>query len=300
MKLFTRLAFLSLCLPTIAAAGPTVSSTGKASMTFAPTMTRVRVRLFAHGLSAASAMKKLEANQTFLTSEIEQLDEPKPQLSFGPIYEMPKAEGHMQMRMMAMMGNVETPEVDPRLKRMVCTVTLEWPLPDGAGGAQYDRLDEIRLQLQRLGLSEKNVDEDGNKSKDDAEEAAEQGADGKTKANDELHLAAAPKYYFARMLTDEELQQVTTKAFQDGKQQATRLANATGMQLGDLVSIASGMEAANMFSQIAEYQVTVQAMFGEGDVTFDEDAQRPAVEISQAQLRPLTYEYAVQLSFELK
>jgi len=300
MKLFSSLLALTLLAPATVAAGPTVRSTGKASMTFAPTTARVRVRLVSHGLSAASAMKKLEANQAFLKAELEQLDEPRPQLAFGPIYEKSKVEADMQQRMMMMMGNAETPEVDPRLKRMVCTATLEWPLPEGAGGAQYDRLDQVRLQLQRLGLSAKNVDDDGSASKDDAEDDAEKDSDGKVKANDELHLAAAPKYYFVRLLSDEELQQITKMAFENGQQQATRLARAAGKQLGELVSISSGMKSEGMFGQIAEYQMSVQAMFGEGEVSFDEDARRPAAEITQQQLRPILYEYSVQLSFALK
>lgn len=285
-------------MTTATLAAPTVQCGGKATATFAPTTARMRVRLFAHGLSAASAMQKLTANQAYLKSEVARLDDLQPTLTVGPIFEKAKQEGNIQAVMMAqMMGNDDKPEIDPRLNRMVCTVTLDWPLPDGDGAERYDCLDKIRLQLQRLGLSDKNVDESGADSRDDASDDTKADA----KAGDDLRLAAKPRYYFARILTESEMQQAATDAFADGKRTAERLAKAAGMKLGDLVSISTGIGGQSALGEIVEYQTTMQAMFGESQPTaFSEDDHPTQGEISQGQLRPMTYTYSVQLSFELK
>lgn len=294
------LLIINLVLATTAmahAAAPTVGTNGSASREFEPNAARVRFRLFAHGLSASSAIMKLENNQKYLTEKVAAVEKLKPEITFGPIVDHPEKPENFQQQIMiqAMGGQAPAAKKDPRLKRMACTVTLRWNIPDGTLSEKYGSLDEIRLQLDRFGVTEENVEEDD----DSRDEALDEKDDGEKPATGKLRLSAKPSFYFVRTLTDEEIDAVAKAAFENGRQKASRLARAAGMSLGNLTSIGDSLGTKGMFGELEDYQRSMISMFGESNETFAEDQNRPAGEISENVLRPLTFTYVVHLQFEL-
>ncbi|MFQ5501354.1 MAG: SIMPL domain-containing protein [Phycisphaerae bacterium] len=283
---------------------PVISVRGFAHQMFEPDTVRVRFRVYSHGMTAASALGKLDAGQALLEKRLKALGEPRPVHQFGPRYALREDKDKskpMQVIVQNMMQGGNDDEENENLIRLVYTVTLEWKLTGDSLDAHYRRLDLIRDQLEEI-----HVTSPGNDSKkDDAEgesreEAIEEEEDPAESPAAKLRFTDGPRYYFIRHLKEAEADASAERAFQDAKRRASRLARAAGGKLGSIVRLSEQVNMNQIFTQRQNNQVTFDMMFGTNTPSFEEDAYTPPLELVSEGLKPIEYKAEITAVFSLE
>jgi len=297
---------LAAIAPASAQDGPTVSMSGTARQAFEPNLVRVRWRVHASGKSAGSALKKLDASRKTLEKRFAGLSAPKPTVAMSDFQELgPKEDAAgFQARIMnaAMGGNQQEDDPSKKLIRLGFTVTVEWPLSGKTVAERHREVDEIRQQLGDI----KVLDSEAAKNSDDSEEeddsAADKPGDGDESAADAtVRVEAGPTFYFVRLLSDAEAAGVAKAAFEAAKSKAARMATASGMSLGDLVSLSDSQNLERVMSeQMTQSMNIAVSMFGQTRASFDEDSARPPTEVTSDRLKPAYYQANVTAVFKLK
>lgn len=281
---------------------PVISVRGSAYQMCEPDTVRVRFRVFAHGMTAASALGKLDSGQALLEKRLNELVDPKPVHRFGPRIALrgdKEKPAPMRIIVQNVMGGGNDDAEGENLIRLVYTVTLEWKLTGASMDEHYRQLDWIRDQLEEIRL----ISPHGGSKKDDAEDKSREEAieeeEGDTEApTAKLRFTDGPRYYFIRHLSEAKADACARQAFQDAKRRASRLARAAGGRLGSLVRLSEHMSTTSIRSR--DYATTINRMFGSATPSFDEDAHTPPMELVSDSLKPIEYKVEITVLFSLE
>ncbi len=283
---------------------PVISVHGSAHQMFEPDTVRVRFRVFSHGMTAASALGKLDAGQSLLEERLDDLGEPKPVHRFGNRHALREDKDKskpMQIIVQNMMQGGNDDEENENLIRLVYTVTLEWKLTGDSLDAHYRQLDLIRDQLEEIKVvSSRNDSKKDHAEGESREEAVEEEEDPTESPAIKLRFTDGPRYYFIRHLKEAEADACAGLAFQDAKRRASRLARAAGGRLGSIVRLSEQASMNQIFSQRKNYQSTLNMMFGTSTPSFEEDAHSPPMELVSDGLKPIEYKAEITAVFSLE
>ncbi len=289
-----------------AADGPVVQVRGTGRQRFQPTFVRVRWRVYAYGKSARSALKKLRACRSELEKRIAGLDAPRPTHRFGAAVEHRPSEGRMaQMQaqiMRAAMGQGGGDEDKPKDRvRLAMPVLLEWNLAGRRPEDQQREMDAIRDQLREMEVLKTGDDDEDDSAGDDEDHAG----DGDSKVADtadapspRIRIEDGPTFFYVRRLTDDDMNAVARRAFENARSQAARLARSAGRSLGALQRLSDSI-LSSMDQRQREAQ-EMMAMFGRQLPRFDEEEDRPGTELVSDKLKPIAYRVEMTATFTLK
>lgn len=275
---------------------PTVQVHGVSRQTFEPDTVRVRWRVYAHGVTAGSAVKKLDACRKILEKRLAALKENKPNHQFGPNVEHMEKEPtfqKMQMQILQNFGQGQKKDEDhDKLIRLAFTVTLEWPMSEGQIAEPYRLIDIIRRQLETIKIlksDESEMDDGEDEEMEDEDDFVE------TK----IRVTDGPVFSYVRRLSEKETETSAGLAFQNARRRAEQLAKASGRKLGPLVRISDSAKMTNVFDHMKEASA-VMDMFGSENPKFDEDASRPTTELVSEKLKPIPYHVKITVVFSLE
>ncbi len=282
---------------------PTVEVQGTTRSSFIPDTVQVRYRVYAHGMTAKSALKKLSKSRTALEKRLAGLDGLEPIHRFGPCMELKEGKTGMEQMQVQIFqnamgqGNNDDDDEDDKLLRLAFTSTMEWKLKGESLEDAYRTLDAIKRQLEELGVL----------AGDDTRKKADEQEDSEAEAGEEDRAVAAkvrftdgPRFYFIKRLSDKELGDCARLAFEDARQRAARMAMATGGSLGALVKLSDSLNMANSVVEMQESAIAMSAFFGQGGPGFDEDKNRPASDVVSDTLKPIIHKTAISAVFALE
>lgn len=301
----TVLCFFAAGQPCHAADTPTVEVRGKAQSAFTPDTVQVRWRVYAHGMTAKSALKKLTKSREALERRLTGLEGIESTHRFGPCMELKKTKGGLaqmqaQVFQNAMGQGNNDDDDDDKLLRMAFTATMEWKLTGKRLEDGYEAVDAIKQQLAELGV----LGDDGAKTRANEEEDSEAEADdedaedpGKTA---KVRITDGPRFYFIKRLSDKEMGACAKLAFEDARRRAARMATAAGRSLGALVRLSDARPLSSGFLEIQESAMAMSGFFGRGKPSFDEDKRRPPNEVVSDELKPVVYKTTMSAVFALE
>lgn len=286
----------------------TIHAVGSSTKLFVPNIVRARCHIFSEGATGGSAIKKLVASRALLERRFTAKAGRNRTHTFGPIVEHKESQGsfqEIQMKAMQnMMGGGNQPDDDAdKYIRLNFTLTLEWTLKGDAAEEHIRYMDEIRAELESLGLnkSEKKMSGEGEAdSEDDDREDDEPTTESAEDSQDRLsgvkvRMTDGPLFSYLRRLSDREIDESAAEAFNDAKRRAARFAYAAGAKLGKLVQIAGG--GINHTEVQKSELIRMTEMFGEAPAKFEEDSLRPATEIVSDTFKPIPYTFDVSVTF---
>lgn len=283
----------------------TIEVQGKAQSVFIPDTVQVRYRVYAHGMTAKSALKKLVKSRAALEKRVAGLDGLKPTHHVGPCMELKDAKAGMEQMQAQIFQNAigqgnNDDEDDDKLLRMGFTSTMEWKLTGESLEDAYEATDAIKRQLEEIGV----IGDDDAKKKANKEEESEAEA-GDEDVNDaakdaKVRITDGPRFYFVKRLSEEELNGCAKLAFDDARKRAARMAVAAGQSLGGLVKLSDSVDMASRLTEMQESAIAMSAFFGQGGPTFDEDRNRPVNEVVSDELKPIVHGSVMSAVFMLE
>ncbi len=284
---------------------PTIEVQGKAQSIFTPDTVQVRWRVYAHGMTAKSALKKLNKSRKALEKRVTGLEGLEPIHQFGPCVELGKTKGGLQEMQVQMFQNAmgqgnNDDDDDDKLLRMAFTATMEWKLAGDNLDDAYRAVDAIKQQLEELGVStDDDAKKKSNEEEDSEAEAGDKDAEDGGKGA-KVRIADGPRFYFIKRLSDKEMDACAKLAFEDARRRAARMATAAGRSLGTLVRLSDAPPSANGFFEMQESAMAMSGLFGQGKPMFDEDGSRPPNEVVSDDLKPVAYKTTMSAVFVLE
>ncbi len=284
---------------------PAVEVQATAQSTFTPDTVQVRWRVYAHGMTAKSALKKLNKSRKALEKRVTGLSGLEPTHHFGPCVELKKSKGGIQEMQVQIFQNAmgkgnNDDDEDDKLLRMAFTATMEWKLTGDNLDDAYRTVDAIKQQLEELGVA---TDGDAKKKSNEEEDSEAEADDEETKESGKgakVRIADGPRFYFVKRLSDKQMDGCAKLAFEDARRRAARMAAAADRSLGALVRLSDTPSSANGFLEMQESAMAVSGLFGQGKPTFDEDKLRPANEVVSDDLKPVVYKTTMSAVFALE
>lgn len=295
-----------VCLLIAASAGwaaepPTVHVSGVARQWFEPDTVRVRCRVYAHGVTASSAIKKLNAGRAILEKRLAEIETNRPACRLGPNTERAERKaGIAQMQLQIIQGGGDQDEETDKLIRMVFVVTLEWKLKGKTLDDRYRETDAIRQQLEEIGLLEREGAKKANDKESESREEAVTGEDAEAANRARLRVTDGPAFSYVRRLSESETSACARRAFEDARQRATQLSLASGHRLGALVTVSAWRRAAPTLRQTRYASQLMRNAFGGRRPQFDEDAILPDTELVSDRLQPILYQSELSAAFALE
>jgi hypothetical protein len=288
-----------------AADAPTVKVQGTTRSTFIPDTVQVRWRVYAHGMTAKSALKKLHKSRAALEKRLTGLEDIEATHDFGPCLALKETKGRLEQMQVQIFQNAmgqgnNDDDDDDKLLRMAFTATMEWKLTGESLEDAYRAVDAVKRQLDEIGvLADDDAKKKANEKEDSEAEAGDKDAE-EPGAAAKVRITDGPRFYFIKRLSDEEMKRCAKLAFEDARQRAARMATAAGRSLGALVRLSDSLQTANSFREMQESTIAMSGLFGQGKPTFDEDKNRPANEVVSDDLKPVAYETTLSAVFTLE
>lgn len=258
---FGRLALAALVasvLPTAASAqdGATVSGSGSAAIKRPASKLRMSIVLAAKGKTLEDALGKLKERRELATAHLKKLQADTTSAKFSDTAlgaeSGQRAEMQRMMRM-ARGGRVPKALEVPASVTVNCTLTADWPL-------QYESSDELLIASQKLQEKVKEADLGGLKEPKQLtpqEQELEEELAGTENENyspygEPQAKPGEPSFLYVATITKEERSAALAEAYGKAKDQASRLAQAAGLQLGALVEV-SGQASADDLEGLDPY-----------------------------------------------
>jgi hypothetical protein len=230
---------------------PCISASGVATLKKDPQLVRLQMDLVAQGKDLKEALAKLKERREAATKKLSELGAKADSIRFEDFHAVPaQTDQQQRMRMQRMVQarmRGEKPSAKEAAKKdpvkVSVTLKAEWPLKAGSPEDRLVATSELEDQVREADLAgQKEAEKLSAEEKEEAEE-------GELEAptyygGEEGPKPGDPVFIYVATVTDEEKAKLLADAFAKAKENATRLAQAAGAQLGALQFLNGGENAA--------------------------------------------------------
>lgn len=298
---------ISMGTRVMAADEGTVSGAGTVTIKRQPEMMRMQVHLFAQGTSLKSALKLLKERIKTARSEVLALKADADSVKVAsPMISTEKSDQQKQLEQMIAsqlrQGRGKKKKRKP-LKppvKVSAQLTAEWTLKTKVPEELLLASHDLQTRINKVEFSAGDeVEKLTPEQQEIMEEFADNGFGGYSSG--EEADPGKPVFVFVSRISDADQDKAVAEAFQKAKHKATRLAQAAGLELGELKNLASQKSNDNDFSEYGglggfdPYNYPFMQSYQQNDETDDDNPEAigPAA-------KPLTYNINVTASFTLK
>jgi len=233
----------------------TVTSTGTATLQKPPTMVRVTCEITANGKDAAEALTKLTQLRSDLKTKLQALgpidgvaiNDP----SFGTGTGLSERQQQMQM-LMAMNRGGKKPEANT--VTVSARIKAAFPLNSASPDDLLIKAREIEDKIRGIFTATNSAATPATKpASAEEQEVAEEMVQQQQPDMPGLQKPGEPHFAYVFPVDDNEAVKVTSQALADARSGATVLATASGLKLGDVVTLRPGTDAGSQNNPYADY-----------------------------------------------
>ena len=213
--------------------GDGITTTGSAEIPLQATHARLILKIQATAADMKAAVQKLRDRRTKAVDVLTQMKALESSVKVVRTSTGEEGGGasisRQMMRMQAMNGE---PMEMPKLVGVNCTVTADWKLPEGDAELMLLFADRLQEKVKELKLT--GEDDLENLPPEQAEMMAEMASQMMMYGEES---AADLRIVFYAMPSEEQMQDARSKAMEEAKQKAAKIASAAGLELGKVVSL---------------------------------------------------------------
>jgi len=284
---------------------PAVSATGVVVVKRNPTRMRMYIQLFGKGKTPEEALAKLKERREAATLQLESLKADKKSIVFGKtsfstVQEAQKQRFEAMVREQMRAGGKAPKGLKvPQTTTVTTFLSAEWPL---------EATSQETLLLLAHGIEEKikAADLSGGKEAEklspEEEELAEEARQTISRYGEQQQPLGQPFFLFVAEIDKPDRQKAMAEAFAKAKTQATDLAKAAGVELGQLIGLGGGCSGDNSFGEQRYNSYSnrgilseVQEMATEGN----EDSDQKRYEALSTTPGPLAFKCYLTATFAL-
>ena len=276
-----------------------IAVSGSAESSAPAELIRLSMTIEAQGATFKDAIEVLAKKRTKATIKLEKLSAIEDSIEFGDVTTGEGGDSAAMMQQVRqMMGD------DPRMAKMLETkppvklsleVQADWPLETGGeSDARLIAIDQRKQEITSADLG--GMDEEDKLSEQQQELAEEMASMMNRYGGRQETKAGTPQFRFVRRVTAAGYDELVGNAFADAKQQAERLASATGLSLGNVRSITSGNGLSPQAAQIQR----LYGYNGDESATKSKTLDDGTVEVFGSSPAKLTLTARVSVAYDIK
>lgn len=230
-----------------APSNPCITATGMATLKKDPQSVRLQMELVAQGKDLKEALAKLKDLREAATRKVGELGAKTDAIRFEDLRTVPAQTDQQQrvrmQRMVQARMRGEKPDAKAEVKKepvkVSVTLKAEWPLKEGTPEDRLVATSELEHKVRAADLAgQKSAETMTAEEKEEAEEA--EGEEPEYYSGDEGPQPGDPVFFYVAKVTEEEKTKLLADAFTKARENATRLAQAAGAQLGALQFLNGG------------------------------------------------------------
>jgi uncharacterized protein YggE len=232
-------AVLCLCLPAAlsaaqSAAQGSITGNGTASIKQRPDILRLQVDLSAEGKDLKEALTRLKELQASIKPQLVTLGAAEASISFGDARIQQQRDDQrrqMEQMMRARMGGKKPAQPQTPPVAVTCMLKAEWAIKSGTAEETLIFAHELKQKVVALTSKQSKA------LTPEEEERMEEEGVSLSGYDDGSPKPGEPVFVYVRKLAAEERAKALAEAYAEAKDHARQLAQAAGIQLGDLLHL---------------------------------------------------------------
>jgi len=284
----------------------TVTGQGSVELRRQAEILRVRVQVLAKGKSLKEALSKLRERKLSAQKNLEALGMSAKSLEFGePTIVDEKNDRQNQMAMRMMMRQMRNQGNKPAQKPKEAPPVTVAAMLKAEFRLQAAEPDDFLLAANALEERLKAADLGGLKQLKQASGQDEEMAQEDAQEMMGVYDANAPKkgeplFYYVSKIPEDEQEKARAQAYKKAKQEATKLAQAAGVELGALHSLTDNASAAGAFETEAMMRMNSMRVYAEQMQEEEGNEESRPGEAFGLKPKKVVYRIVVSASFQLK